>query len=384
MNKHGSTTENQVTTNQEQTEATSNTADDQNTTNNETSTALAQENFKQGDVFLTGDNVTIDYIIDGNLFVFANNVTINSQIGGDAFIISNSLNVTEQGYIFSNLFTISKDVNIDGVIYDLYALSQNVTISGYIYRDMKVSTDTLNVFGTIGRNAFVKVSNMNFTTDESTNGEEETVTSKTGLINGNLEYSSENEISIPDGAVTGSTNHKKIDNTIPMQSYIYSLGVILITAVLVWLICLWLAPKFVKNPKLINKKNILPTIGLGILTPIALVVVSVILLLIGITSSFALLIISLLFMLIAISTSIFIIAINNLICSKLKINKTIGNFGMLIITTVVLWLLSLIPYVGSIIAIIVLILGIGIIAYHLVIKEKNNTDNNEKTKTENK
>lgn len=47
---------------------------------------FSDENYKQNDVYLTGDDITIDYIVDGNLFVIANSVTINAQIGGDAFI----------------------------------------------------------------------------------------------------------------------------------------------------------------------------------------------------------------------------------------------------------------------------------------------------------
>lgn len=49
-------------------------------------TKTQEDSYKKSDVYLTGDNITIDYIVDGNLFVVADTVTINSQIGGDAFI----------------------------------------------------------------------------------------------------------------------------------------------------------------------------------------------------------------------------------------------------------------------------------------------------------
>ena len=114
------------------------------TTNEEVTTT--EENFKQGDVYLTGDDITIDYIVDGNLFIFADTVNINSQIGGDAFIFANSVTVGDQGYIFSNLFTIAPTLNILGVVYDLYALSDNVTITGYVYRDIRVSANNLNIY----------------------------------------------------------------------------------------------------------------------------------------------------------------------------------------------------------------------------------------------
>ena len=352
------------------------TSENVTTTNEEVTTT--EENFKQSDIYLTGDNITIDYIVDGNLFVFANNVTINSQIGGDAFIFANSVTVGEQGYVFSNLFTVANTVNVQGVVYDLYALSTNVNITGYVYRDIKVSTNNLNIYGAIGRNAFVKCNNMSFVQDNANETEETTTISSQGIINGNLEYSSRNEITIPDGTVTGEVKFNQVttNNTRTLQSYITSLGTIIATAIFVWLVCLWLAPKFIKKPNLIDKKSILPEIGLGIITPIVLLLISLVLILLGITSSFGLLLLAISFILIGLSTSIFIIAINNLVCNKLKIQKTIGNFGMLIVTAAVLWLIGLIPYVGGIVGILAVLIGLGILIYYLIKKEKK--DDNKK------
>ena len=360
-------TENEVTTSE-------------NTVTTEEATTSTESNFRQSDVYLTGDDITIDYIIDGNLFVFADTVTINSQIGGDAFIFANTVTVGDQGYVFSNLFTVASTLNIQGVVYDLYTLSNDVTITGYVYRDIRVSGNNLNIYGTVGRNAYVSCNNMNFSKDGTNETEETTTTSSQGMINGNLKYSSSNEITIPEGVVTGETTYTQATNNSSrtIQSYLISLGTIIATAILVWLICLWLAPKFVKKENLVDKKNILPEIGLGILAPIVLVLVSIVLILLGITSSFGLLLLAISFILIGLSTSIFIIAINNLICNKLKIKKNIGNFGMLIVTAAVLWLIGLIPVVGTIVGIIAIIIGLGILVYYLIKKEKTNKDEKAK------
>ena len=72
----------------------------------------------------------------------------------------------------------------------------------------------------------------------------------------------------------------------------------------------------------------------------------------------------------AISTSIFTISVNSIICNKLKIQKTVATFGMLIVCAIILWLISLIPYLGSLIEIVAIILGLGIIISNLVLKEK--------------
>lgn len=341
------------------------------------------ENFKREDVYLVGDNVTIDYIVDGNLFVVANNVTINSQIGGDAFICANTVTVGEQGYIFSNLFTCSKNVDVNGVVYDLYSASETTTINGYVYRDIRVGSNTVNVFGTIGRNAYIDCVSLNFASDTNVDNEEETAFTSQGMINGNLEYSAKEEASIPEGSVTGETTfeqEKTFNNGNTIQQQILSLGAFVVTVIVIWLLCLWLAPKFLKNnASLLTTKKILPVIGFGILTPIVSILLAILLFVIGITANIGLLLLVALFVLIAISTSIFVITINHIICDKLKIEKTIGIFGMLVASSIVLWLICLIPFVGSLVSMVTAILGLGIIISSLVLKEKV-----EDTKNENK
>lgn len=328
--------------------------------------ATTDENFKKTDVYLTGDDVTIDYIVDGNLFVFANNVTINSQIGGDAFIFANSVTVGEQGYIFSNLFSFAKNVTVNGVVYDLYSAAETTSINGYIYRDIRVGSNSISILGTVGRNAYVDCNYLNFSqgTDEN---------AKHGIINGNLQYSSKEEIAIPEGVVAGETNFEKEifsdDNTI--QDKMVSLVTFIVTVIVIWLICLWLAPKFLKNSSaLLTSKKVLPVIGFGILTPIVAIILSVIFLILGITSTLSLLLIIGLILLMAIGTSIFVIAVNYIVCDKLKVQKTMGILGMLVASSIVLWAIGLIPVVGSIIEIIAVLLGLGIVISSIVLKDK--------------
>lgn len=327
----------------------------------------SDENFKKNDVYLAGDNVTIDYIVDGNLFVFANNVTINSQIGGDAFICAGSVTIGEQGYVFSNLFTASKDVTINGVVYDLYAASQNTTINGYVYRDIHVSSNTVNIFGTVGRNASIDCNTLNFTKENAEEG------TSGAAINGNLNYSAKEEVSIPESIVSGETTFEQQnsfkENSI--QDTIMNLGTYVITVVVIWLLCLWLAPKFLKNnTSLLTTKKILPVIGLGALTPIILFTLAILFFVLDITVTLGFVLLLVLFGLIMISNAIFIITFNKILCNKLKIEKTMGTFGMLIVTAVVLWLVGLIPFVGFALGLIVSILGMGIVVSSLVLKEK--------------
>lgn len=325
--------------------------------------ATAQNNYKNGDVYLTGDEVTIDYIVDGNLFVFADTVNINSQIGGDAFIIAGTVNVNEGGYIFSNLFTITNTLNINGVVYDLYASSTNINISGYVYRDIRTTSNELKIAGVVGRNAYVTTNNISF----EANSNEENQTIQQGTIAGNLNYTARNELSIPEGVVNGTTNYTEAKTTSPtIGDYLLALGRFLVTVIIIWLLCLWLAPKFLNRTNLVLTKKLPSSIGLGILTPIIVIFISVILMLINITSTIAMIGIILLLLICILGSAIFAISLANLIANKLKVENKVGTLGVLIITSAVIWLICLIPFVGNILSLIVSILGIGILVNNIL------------------
>lgn len=329
---------------------------------------------KKSDVYLMGDEVTIDYVVDGNLFVIAKTVNINSQIGGDAFIMASQINVGEQGYIFSNLFALSQELNVSGVVYDLYSCSQTTNINGYVYRDIKVTSSTVNINGTVGRNAFIAAENINF--PQNTESEKELVTSSKAMIYGDINYSSPNEIKIPEGSVTGSINYSKLDTSEGksaaniIQDYIWNLGTFIVTIAVIWLLILWLAPKFLSKTDYMVSKKILPSLGFGALTTIAIIVASIILLIIGITAEVALLGIGILVLLLLIGVPIFTISINQFICKKLKVEKNIATFGILIITSAVVWLTTIIPFVGGLINLVIKLIGLGIIVNYVLTNRK--------------
>ena len=249
--------------------------------NNTTSTQPQEEKYKSSDVYLAEDNITIDYIVDGNVFACGKTVTINSQIGGDAFIIADTIIIGEQGYVFSNLFACANSIEVKGVVYDIFGCSENITISGgYVYRDVKALCSNFTVNGTIGRNAFISCENINFNTDELGKG----------IIYGNLNYYSESEKSIPEGVVTGEvkftqeTLTEELSTSEIISNYIVDLGSFLALALIIWLLCLWLTPKFVNNTNKFVGKISLKVFGVGLLSLIVLPIITIVLLIIGLTS----------------------------------------------------------------------------------------------------
>ena len=155
---------------------------------------------KEGDEYLFQDNVTIDAPVDGNLFIMANTVTINSQIGGDAFIFANTINIEENGYVLSNLFACANTIHVKGVAYNIYSVGNTLTIDGFVYRDVRSICNTLNINSMVGRNVFVDCSSINF--KEKPNTENTPSITSYGSIQGDLNYFSDEEIQIPENAVS--------------------------------------------------------------------------------------------------------------------------------------------------------------------------------------
>ena len=330
---------------------------------------------KSEDVYLTGDSITIDYVVDGNVFVMAKSVTITSQIAGDVFVCSDNVSIDQTSYISGNLFVVSNNLEINGIVYDVYSVSKNITINnGYVYRDLKSVSENFNFYGTVGRNAFVSSSSLSFVNEE---------TSANGLIYGDLNYSSPSEISIPEGSVSGNIKYSSLNySNSNIANYFISLGCFLILVIVLWLVRLFIKNR-AKQPSNTNGKNkALWIVISGILGIILIPLVIIALMFIPITFTISLLFASIFFLLLAISKSVFVIGLNNYICKKLNINKEIGIFGVLIITAIVIWALCLIPYnVGFIISLITMVLGFGILLTSVFNKKiDENSDSTNKVK----
>lgn len=336
------------------------------------SIANAQNNVKDGDAFLADDDVVIDYIVDGNVFVIADTVTINSQITGDVFVLANKLIVNDEAYISNNIFSISSEIEIKGLVHDIYAISQDFTISGgYIYRDLNLFANTLDINGVVGRNVFVTCDNINFNSDGNDDG----------IIYGDLNYFSNSEAFIPENAVSGSVNFEKLaENSMTtgeiISAYILDLGMFLVLVIIIWLICRLFTSKSTDTDFKNVGKNILKSLGVGILTLVIVPIICVFLLLFQLTSGISLLLIVLYILALVVSKTLFTITANNYLCSKLKIDKNTGILGMLIVTGILIWGICQIPYIGGPISFILCVLGLGILTLSIISKiNKKQTKN---------
>lgn len=325
-----------------------------------------EENYKNSDVYLAGDTINVDYTVVGNAFIAGKDITISAPIGGDAFVIGDTVTINTNGYIYSNLFVSCNKLTINGIVYDLYAVAKDITIgeNGYIYRDIRTTSSNIDIFGTIGRNAYVFCNNIALSSKEGTTGyATENSADLSAIIYGNLEYYSENEINIPENSVKGEIKYSaiKTDKTENISSIIIAALSSIIFTVIIWLLLNWLSPKYISEAKELLTTKIGSVIGFGLLGLIVLPIISIILLMIPVTTKFAAVLIGIYVLSIAISTSIFTLAISEFISNKLNLENKWLHLAITSAGALVIYLLKLIPYVGILLSIICTVLGLGIL-----------------------
>ena len=137
------------------------------------------------------------------------NVKITAPISGDVFIAAENVTIDSEGYINSNLFVTCNKLIVNSSVYDLYAVAKDITIgeSGYVYRDIRSTSSNIDIFGTVGRNAYINCSKIALNSkDGSTGYATEDSGELSGIIYGNLEYTSSTELSNSEEYIKGEND----------------------------------------------------------------------------------------------------------------------------------------------------------------------------------
>lgn len=347
---------------------------------NEAGIMLADENLETTSngvsktLYLADSSVTIDYPVEGNVFVMAQDLTISGNISGNVFALAQNLKIETTGSINSTLFVCAENVTIDGTVSDVFSISSNLTInkSARIIQDITAGGSTLKLGGTIGRNA-------NFEFDEIN-------TSDSAMILGDLSYSSR-VAAISEDIVSGTTSFKiieevKIEPKDIIKSKLNDLYTLLVISLVIVLIVVYAMPKFADKEQKIVENKLAATFGYGALALILIPFACLLLFftIIGILPAVALFLVYL-FIIMQVATPLVAIAIAKIICKK--INKNTKGFTLLFSMLLVLaiWVLELIPVLGSIVSLLTAILGLGIIVYaifHSTIEPKNDSKKDDK------
>lgn len=330
--------------------------------------ALESGETLDSDQYIIGeDNTVINYNINGNAYIIAKDVTISSKVDGDVFVIAGNVNITEEGQI-NNLFALGENININGKVSTVYTCADTVTINkgANILRDLFAGMNSFNFYGKISRNANIAFDYASFKDSDNV---------VSGQIEGNLNYSSDNEQQIEDGIVKGSTNFvknevKETKKGKTLYEYLTSLATFIATVFIVNLVILWLRPQFKESAKSLLKTKPFPVLGAGALALIATPVAVIMLMIFGVTIkvSFALLLLYLFALIVA--TSVFIISLAEIVVEKYNIEAKYRQWGIVSLLAIAMWLIKQLPIIGAILSFIVLLFGTGIMVKTLKYKSE--------------
>lgn len=258
------------------------------------------------DLYVTAEEFTLEGTVKGDLIVFASYVVINGTVEGDLIAAGNTIvvegTITDDARIAGAAIQLDEEAVING---DLIAASASLEtksgsvvendviyagaqalLSGSIGRDLRAGAGGLELRGEIGRDVFAEVgdaqegapspsmyiSDVKVTIPNVSPG---LTIAESAEIKGNLTYTQNADINIPDGIVTGDvTRNEPVsdESLVPAPptageraaNWIFDLLRTIATLAIFGLLLVWLAPAFMKGLGEKLQTQPVPSFGWGI------------------------------------------------------------------------------------------------------------------------
>lgn len=334
---------------------------------NEREEATEEQTYTYSDFFhIAEDDYKMDEYIDGNVFLMANgDITMKGEVNGTAFVIANGTVTLDDCVITDALFVMAKNVVINGVVYDVYSLSNNFELgsTAWISRDANICGENIKLLGRIERNANVSAKNITVQNEDVQL-----------YIGGNFNYSSSKEIEGLDKIVTrGKINFIKANDGETavrttksiVKEYVLNACTSIVYVLIVYLLIKLVSSKFIERVGKDVKEKSIVAFAVGLLAAIIMVlaiVCSIFILLTWFGVPVAILAWIIMLLVAYISPAVFQISLLEVISNKFTNIK--DNIGYKVLTLIgislCVWILKEIPYIGGIVSIIVSLTGLGL------------------------
>ena len=318
------------------------------------------------------NNIELSDDIIGDAFILSGGtVTIDCNILGNVFICARNVIITNNTHIYASLFNVSEDVSIQGLIDgNSYITCQNFDLKSTttLGLDLFLVSQNCNIDGTILRNVSMAGKNIKV--------------SETSKVGGDFNYSSNEQISIPENVVEGNVNYSASNSDVNIKEkneiidFIYDCISLFVFSVVLYFIYKWINCKIITEHTEFTK-NIGKYILYGLLGLFITPIISFILLTSNLTFKLSLVLLALYFIFILIASSNIIVILSNLCAEKyketIKINDTLRLIVFIAIFTVLYQVIKLLPVLGSIFTFFVVLIGIGNIIKTIIPKKKDVT-----------
>lgn len=343
-------------------------------TNEEAESTNAELKTHVGDLYLFDDNIIMDKYVDGNAFLFGNNIEITGRVNGNLFVFGSNVKFNESVVRYS-IFVCANSVYYNGgcgTEYDygnLYVAASNFesTFNSFITGDLKSVASSVILKSAIYRDVDLICNTVNF-------GEGEDIP----MINGNLKYTSKNEVNMPEGVMAGNgsiTYTSPLEANFSIVETLIAFATCIVSTLAIYILLNKLTPKFAEkaSSQKFSVLGLLRAFGIGIATVLITSIFFILLLLTSVGIKLALLIALLFAILCLISVPVFAISITATLKPVLKIEKTTMFYLVVSLVSVVLYGITLIPFVGTLLGFIISVTSIGLIV-NIFLPHKELTD----------
>lgn len=343
---------------------------------------VSKDEIISGSLYAIGQDINIDGTISGDLIVAAQNITVNGQIEGDIIAVGDNIiingevggNIRVAGQLLTINGTALRNLNAYGrtlilgensrIGWDAYLAALSAEINGTIDGSLNGNLDQANINGKIGKNLNLK----------SNNELADSITiTPSAIINGDFIYTSNNLAKISNQAnIAGKIEQKnKESQTDSSFFWLWEKLFAFISALIVGLIIIYPGKNITQ--KIVSELGLKPlkSLGFGFAS---LIITPFILLFLGIT------IIGLPLALIT-GTAFFTLAYVAKIFTSLYIGQIIlkflpkytdpSLFWPLLLGLIISYLLFLIPFLGWLLFLISLCLGLGAFILYVSNQSKN-------------
>ncbi|HET6924506.1 MAG TPA: hypothetical protein VFH39_01580 [Candidatus Saccharimonadales bacterium] len=312
-------------------------------------------------IYKTGQTVTINGAINGDVFCAGQTVNVHATVHGDILCAGQTVNV--DGQVFGSVRLAGQTVNLTAqVTHGASLVGQDLTVQSgaRIGQDVSLAGQTVTVNGSVGRDISAASSNLTLASAVGRNvtAQVEQLTLNGGAkIGGSLTYTSPNVAQLQSGAVvSGKTTHNVTAVHHANRHAFLFFRLYWLVALIVFGIVL--AAIFGRLFRRIN-----PAWGTDFWIALLTGFVASIVVPIGILILFATVIgvpLALLVLLLWLVAALLSLPVSGYFTGSLLLRRSHPVLIMLV-GTVILALLTLIPFVGWFIALIIYWLGVGII-----------------------
>lgn len=342
------------------------------------------------------DEYVMDKLVDGSVYIIGANVKITGIVAGNLFVIAQNVEFDENATVQMEAYVLADKITFAGAVYDMYAACNefDMTDTGYVNRDLRLVADKANLKGMVVRNVNLIASDIDVYDEAVTNNEEGTVDENTiadetvvdeangkGLVcYGNFNYTSGKQVEDIDkaqimGEVKYTEEKQTEDSGLSIMDYVIDGLENTVFIVVLYAVLIFLAPKFVEKAKEYFGTRTLLAFAVGVAFTILVPIIVLCLFLTGVGAGIGMLLLMIYFTIFIMSFAIATIIVNEFIITKISwVNNAWKKVLMIVPVSIVLFILRKIPVVGTVVSMIMFLVGVGtIILYQFDKRSKKET-----------